>query len=140
MSDSERWITGMLRDARLWTRRDGPWRDAGGRAAAAANDSPVASGAVIGHHLSRSAGPPEDPAPFMLDGRRMATRPTQLKNQRERALAARRKEKALKRQEAQANRARAPRQQGDEDPDIAGIVPGPQPPQYDDFLPPDPES
>jgi hypothetical protein len=66
----------------------------------------------------------------------MATRPTQLKNQRERALAARRKEKALKRQEAQASRPRGPRQPGEEDPDIAGIVPGPQP-RDDDFPPPD---
>jgi hypothetical protein len=67
----------------------------------------------------------------------MATRPTQLKNQRERALAARRKEKALKRQEAQANRTRTPPQPGGEDPDIAGIVPGPQPRGDDDFFPPE---
>jgi hypothetical protein len=55
----------------------------------------------------------------------MATRPTQLKNQRERALAARRKEKAMKRQESQT-RPNVQRRPG-EDPDIAHIVPGPQP-------------
>jgi hypothetical protein len=67
----------------------------------------------------------------------MATRPTQLKNQRERALAARRAEKELRRQQAQANRVRAPRRPGEEDPDIAGIVPGPQPRQDDDVPPRD---
>jgi hypothetical protein len=67
----------------------------------------------------------------------MATRPSQLKSQRERALAARRKEKALKRQEADAGRPKRPRLPGEEDPDIAGIVPGPQPRQDDDFFPPE---
>ena len=67
----------------------------------------------------------------------MATRPTQLKSQRERARAARRKEKVMKRQEAAARRDRAPRVPGGEDPDIAGIVTGPQPRQDDDFLPPE---
>lgn len=57
----------------------------------------------------------------------MATRPTQLKNQRERALAARRKEKAAARQEAKSRKGENRRVPGGEDPDIAGIVPGPQP-------------
>jgi hypothetical protein len=55
------------------------------------------------------------------------SRPTQLKRQRERAQAERRTMKEQRRQEAKARRDATPRQQGDEDPDIAGIVPGPQP-------------
>jgi hypothetical protein len=40
-----------------------------------------------------------------------------------------------RRQEAKLNRANAgPRQPGDVDPDIAGIVPGPQPPREDELL------
>ncbi len=65
------------------------------------------------------------------------SRPTQLKRQRERALAEKRKDKAARRVEAKVRRAEAgPRRVGDEDPDIAGIRPGPQPPQFDDLLPP----
>lgn len=56
------------------------------------------------------------------------SRPTQLKRQRERAQAERRSQKEARRQEAKARRAAMPRHSGDEDPDIAGIVPGPQPP------------
>lgn len=59
------------------------------------------------------------------------SRPTQLKRQRERALAEKRNQKALRRQEAKERRSNAPRREGEEDPDIAGIRPGPQPPQYD---------
>ncbi len=55
------------------------------------------------------------------------SRPTQLKRQRERAQAERRTQKVQRRQEAKARRAATPQHQGDEDPDIAGIVPGPQP-------------
>jgi hypothetical protein len=40
-----------------------------------------------------------------------------------------------RRQEAKNNRANAgPRQPGDVDPDIAGIVPGPQPPREDQIV------
>ena len=39
-----------------------------------------------------------------------------------------------RRQEAKINRANSPRQPGDIDPDIAGIVPGPQPPRDDQIL------
>jgi hypothetical protein len=60
------------------------------------------------------------------------SRPTQLKRQRERAQAERRQEKAQKRLEAKARRAQTPRRVGDEDPDIAGIRPGPQPSPYGD--------
>ena len=56
------------------------------------------------------------------------SRPTQLKQQRERALAERRRNKSERRSEAKARRAAAPpRRVGDEDPDIAWIRPGPQP-------------
>jgi hypothetical protein len=56
------------------------------------------------------------------------SRPTQLKRQRERAQAERRTQKDLKRQEVRARKTAAgPRGPGDEDPDIAGIIPGPQP-------------
>jgi hypothetical protein len=61
------------------------------------------------------------------------SRPTQLKRQRERNLAEKRSQKAARRQEAKARRAAAPRRPGDEDPDIAGIRPGPQPRPDDDF-------
>jgi hypothetical protein len=55
------------------------------------------------------------------------SRPTQLKRQRERAQAEKRTQKVMRRQEAKARKASVPHHQGDEDPDIAGIVPGPQP-------------
>ena len=61
------------------------------------------------------------------------SRPTQLKRQRERALAEKRTQKDLRRQETKARRALVEPRAGDEDPDIAGIVPGPQPHPFDDF-------
>ena len=60
------------------------------------------------------------------------SRPTQLKRERERAKLERRKEKDARRAEAKARRASEPRRAGAEDPDIAGIVPGPQPPRDDE--------
>jgi hypothetical protein len=65
------------------------------------------------------------------------SRPTQLKRQRERNLAEKRKEKEARREEAKARRAATPPKSGDEDPDIAGIEPGPQPPLYDVDFPPE---
>lgn len=66
------------------------------------------------------------------------SRPTQLKRQRERNLAEKQSQKAARRLEAKARRAAAPlRREGGEDPDLAGIRPGPQP-RRDDELPPDP--
>ena len=48
--------------------------------------------------------------------------------------------KAERRQEAKLMRANAaPRQPGDVDPDIAGIVPGPQPPREDQMIDDEPE-
>jgi hypothetical protein len=61
------------------------------------------------------------------------SRPTQLKRQRERALAEKRSMKAARRLEAKARRAAKPRLPGDEDPDLAGIRPGPQP-RPDDWM------
>jgi hypothetical protein len=55
-------------------------------------------------------------------------RPTAAKREREKALSERRKEKAARRQDAKQRKAsQAPPADG-VDPDIADIVPGPQPP------------
>jgi hypothetical protein len=62
------------------------------------------------------------------------SRPTQNKRARERARQEKQQNKAARRLEAKARRAAAPAVQGGEDPDIAGIVPGPQPsPWGEDF-------
>ena len=61
------------------------------------------------------------------------SRPTQNKRQRERAQADRRQQKTERRAAAKARRDATPRVQG-EDPDIAGIRPGPQPNPYGDDL------
>lgn len=55
------------------------------------------------------------------------SRPTQQKRAREKARADRQKEKEQRRAEAKERRAAAPPRPVDEDPDIAGIRPGPQP-------------
>jgi hypothetical protein len=61
------------------------------------------------------------------------SRPSQQKRNKERARQEKQKMKAEKRQEAKAQRANTPRVPG-EDPDIAGIVPGPQPRREDEML------
>jgi hypothetical protein len=61
------------------------------------------------------------------------SRPTQLKRQRERAQAEKRQQKAQRRLESKDSKNDRPRGPGDEDPDIAGIKPGPQPSPYADF-------
>ena len=58
----------------------------------------------------------------------MAGSITVRKRERERAQQARHREKAEKRRERQQTRANRPAGSEGEDPDIAGIVPGPQPP------------
>jgi hypothetical protein len=58
-------------------------------------------------------------------------RPTHLKRQRERALVERRNEKAAKREAQRAQKATAPAPAPGEDPDLAGIKPGPQPRIYE---------
>lgn len=60
------------------------------------------------------------------------TRPTLEKRAKERARAEKRKVKEERRASAKAQRAANPRPQGEEDPDIAGIRPGPQPSPWGD--------
>lgn len=60
------------------------------------------------------------------------TRPTLEKRAKERARQEKRKLKDERREQAKINKANNPRQEGDEDPDIAGIVPGPQPSPWGD--------
>jgi hypothetical protein len=54
------------------------------------------------------------------------SRPTQNKRARERARQERQQMKAVRRAESKQRKASAPKSEGSEDPDIAGIVPGPQ--------------
>jgi hypothetical protein len=56
-----------------------------------------------------------------------STRPTANKRAREKARIDRQKEKERRRAEVREKKASAPTREGDEDPDIAGIVAGPQP-------------
>lgn len=61
------------------------------------------------------------------------TRPTLEKRAKERARQERRKQKEERRSVAKMQKSSStPRQPGDEDPDIAGIVPGPQPSPWGD--------
>jgi hypothetical protein len=53
------------------------------------------------------------------------------KRARERARQEKQKQKAERRAERRAEKATRPPRPGDEDPDIAGMVPGPQPRQDD---------
>jgi hypothetical protein len=55
-------------------------------------------------------------------------RPELTKRQKELARQRRQQEKADRRQQRQRDREHRPAGEGEEDPDIAGIVPGPQPP------------
>jgi hypothetical protein len=60
------------------------------------------------------------------------TRPTLEKRAKERARQEKRKLKDERREQAKQQKASNPRQEGVEDPDIAGIVPGPQPNPWGD--------
>jgi hypothetical protein len=60
------------------------------------------------------------------------SRPTQNKRARERARQEKQQQKAARRQETKNRRAARPAYEGTEDPDIAGIVPGPQPSPWED--------
>ncbi len=62
------------------------------------------------------------------------SRPTQNKRARERARQERQQMKAARRQEAKERKASVPRAKSGEDPDIAGIVPGPQASPWGDLL------
>jgi len=55
------------------------------------------------------------------------SRPTQNKRARERARQEKQQQKTARRMEAATRKASRPENSGAEDPDIAGIVPGPQP-------------
>ena len=61
------------------------------------------------------------------------SRPTQNKRARERARQEKQQGKAARRLEVKARKATSPSSQGGEDPDIAGIVPGPQPSPWGDL-------
>lgn len=60
------------------------------------------------------------------------TRPTLEKRAKERARQEKRKQKEERRATAKASKGSSPRPPGAEDPDIAGIVPGPQPSPWGD--------
>jgi hypothetical protein len=60
------------------------------------------------------------------------SRPTQNKRARERAKQEKQQQKAARRQDAKNRRAGQTTSGGGEDPDIAGIVPGPQPSPWED--------
>jgi hypothetical protein len=62
------------------------------------------------------------------------TKVTQQKRARERAKQERQQEKTRRREEAKVRKASTPRQDTSEDPDIAGIVPGPQPSPWGDEM------
>ena len=59
--------------------------------------------------------------------------PTITKRQRERAREERRRLKAEKRAQRKAERIARPPVESGEDPDLEGIIPGPQPPLEDDY-------
>ena len=60
------------------------------------------------------------------------TRPTLEKRAKERARQEKRKLKDERRAAAKAHRASSPKRDGEEDPDIAGITPGPQASPWED--------
>jgi hypothetical protein len=60
------------------------------------------------------------------------TRPTLEKRAKERARLEKRKQKEERRASAKAQKGSGARREGQEDPDIAGIVPGPQPSPWGD--------
>lgn len=60
---------------------------------------------------------------------------SQQKRSRERAKQEKRQQKAQKRAESKQRREHTPGAVGGEDPDIAGIVPGPQPSPWDEEKP-----
>jgi hypothetical protein len=62
----------------------------------------------------------------------MNGRPSITKRNREQALRDKRKQKEERRAQRAAEKANRPASDDGEDPDIAGIVPGPQPPLLDD--------
>ena len=70
--------------------------------------------------------------PSRRGGHVQKSRPTQNKRARERARQEKQQLKAARRLENKSRKATTPGSGGDEDPDIAGIVPGPQPSPWGD--------
>lgn len=68
------------------------------------------------------------------------SRPTQAKRAREKALQEKRQQKAARRQDAKERKDSSPGRADGIDPDIAGIVPGPQPHPFLDEDELEPES
>lgn len=62
----------------------------------------------------------------------MRTKPSQQKRARERARQEKREQKVAKREAAKLRRAQAGPRPQEDDPDIAGIVPGPQPSPWEE--------
>ncbi len=60
------------------------------------------------------------------------SRPTHMKREREKARKERQQQKTARRAEAKVRKASTPHAGGGEDPDIAGIRPGPQPSPWED--------
>lgn len=69
-----------------------------------------------------------------VGGSLQKSRPTQNKRARERARQEKAQQKAARRLEAKSRKALEPNAAPGEDPDIAGIVPGPQPSPWGDEL------
>ncbi len=69
-----------------------------------------------------------------VGGSLQKSRPTQNKRARERARQEKAQQKAARRLEAKSRKALEPNATPGEDPDIAGIVPGPQPSPWGDDL------
>ena len=62
------------------------------------------------------------------------------KRQKEKHRQDKRREKEAKRQQRKEEKSQRPQTEGGEDPDIAGIVPGPQPQLEDEWVIPDDEA
>src|SRR4051812_47334210 len=87
--------------------------------------------AALGRRVARRVG---DTLLMTAGGPHVAnrTRPTLEKRAKERARQEKRKQKDERRSSAKLTRSTEPRRQGEEDPDIAGIIPGPQPNPWGD--------
>jgi hypothetical protein len=81
---------------------------------------------------ARDEGVPASPLAWHTRRTLQKSRPTQNKRARERARQERQKFKAERRLEAKQRKANAPETADGVDPDIAGIVPGPQPNPWGD--------
>ena len=96
----------------------------------------LAAGCAVGPDYKRPAvATPEaysEPGPWKEARMANRTRPTLEKRNKERARQEKRKHKDERRANAKVQRTNTPRRPGEEDPDIAGIQPGPQPSPWGD--------